>query len=209
MSAATPTPSTPTSSAANSTSWDDEADVIVVGFGGAGVTAALEAVDNGADTLVLERFGGGGATRMSGGVFYGGGGTPYQKEAGFEDTPENMYNYLTQEVRGVVKDETLRTFCKQSPGNLQFLEDNGVVFGPNFCTFKTSYPIDKYNLYYSGNESFLPFTQTSEPAPRGHKPIGKGMGGRDFYDPLRKAAVEKGVRVRCQSKVTRIITGED
>jgi len=183
--------------------------VIVVGFGGAGVSAALESVDNGANTLVLERFAGGGATRMSGGVIYSGGGTPYQKEAGFDDTPENMCNYLKQETRAVVEDSTLRRFCEQSAGNLQFLEHNGVVFGPNFCTFKTSYPIDKYNLYYSGNESFLPYTETSEPAPRGHKPIGKGMGGRDFYDPLRRSAIQKGVRIHCQSQVTRVIAEED
>lgn len=207
-SAPTP-PKTSSPQPPGSQSWDDEADVIVVGFGGAGVSAALEAVDKGADTLVLERYAGGGATRMSGGVFYGGGGTPYQKEAGFEDTPDNMFNYLTQETRGVVKDETLRRFCDESPANLQFLEDNGIVFGPNFCSFKTSYPIDKYNLYYSGNESFLPYTQTSEPAPRGHKPIGNGMGGRDFYDPLRESAIEKGVRINCQSKVTRVLTGAD
>ena len=36
--------------------WDAEADVIVVGFGGAGACAALEAKHNGASVLVLECF---------------------------------------------------------------------------------------------------------------------------------------------------------
>ena len=36
--------------------WDDEADVVVVGFGGAGACAALEAKANGAQVLVLDRF---------------------------------------------------------------------------------------------------------------------------------------------------------
>ena len=40
--------------------WDEVADVIVVGFGGAGAVAALEAHDRGASVLVLERFQGGG-----------------------------------------------------------------------------------------------------------------------------------------------------
>ena len=36
--------------------WHDSADVIVVGYGGAGVCAALEAKAQGADVLALDRF---------------------------------------------------------------------------------------------------------------------------------------------------------
>ena len=78
--------------------WDEPADVLVVGFGGAGVSAALQAREEGASVLVLERFQGGGATTISGGVYYAGGGTHIQKEAGVEDDPENMFEYLRQEV---------------------------------------------------------------------------------------------------------------
>jgi 3-oxo-5alpha-steroid 4-dehydrogenase len=48
--------------------WDLGADVVVVGFGAAGACAALEAAAAGASVLVLDRFGGGGATALSGGV---------------------------------------------------------------------------------------------------------------------------------------------
>lgn len=58
-------------------------DVIVIGFGGAGACATIEAADAGASVLVLERFDGGGATSRSGGVVYAGGGTTTQREAGF------------------------------------------------------------------------------------------------------------------------------
>ena len=36
--------------------WNDEVDVIVVGFGGAGACAALEAAQQAASVLVLDRF---------------------------------------------------------------------------------------------------------------------------------------------------------
>src|SRR5665647_3693188 len=95
--------------------WNAEADVVIIGFGGAGACAALEAAQQGASVLVLDRFHGGGATAASGGVIYAGGGTPYQKAAGYEDTVEEMYKYLKQEVGdGVLSDETLRRFCEGS-----------------------------------------------------------------------------------------------
>ena len=53
--------------------WDVQADVVVVGFGAAGACAALEAVSAGCDVVVLDRFCGGGATALSGGVIYAGG----------------------------------------------------------------------------------------------------------------------------------------
>src|SRR5688572_2563030 len=98
--------------------WDDEVDVVVVGFGGAGACAALEAREDGASVLILDRFGGGGATTLSGGVVYVGGGSHIQREAGVEDGVEDMYNYLKLEVKDIVSDETLRDFCERSTESL-------------------------------------------------------------------------------------------
>jgi glycine/D-amino acid oxidase-like deaminating enzyme len=38
--------------------WDREADPVVVGFGGAGAATALRAREQGADILLVDRFGG-------------------------------------------------------------------------------------------------------------------------------------------------------
>ena len=75
----------------------DQVDV-VVGFGGAGACAALEAAKNGAAVIALDRFQGGGATAASGAIIYAGGGTPYHKAAGFDDRPKEMYQYSKLEV---------------------------------------------------------------------------------------------------------------
>jgi len=49
--------------------WDRVVDVVVVGLGAAGSAAAIEAFDNGAEVLVLEKDSvGGGNTRLSGGT---------------------------------------------------------------------------------------------------------------------------------------------
>ena len=46
--------------------FEEEFDVVVLGFGGAGACAAIQAADEGARVLVAERFEGGGATRCPG-----------------------------------------------------------------------------------------------------------------------------------------------
>ena len=102
-----------------------EADVVVVGFGGAGACAALEARAEGAEVVVLDRFSGGGATAISGGVVSAGGGTSIQHGAGVEDDPSSMLAYLRAEVQGVVSEETLRDFCDRSVENLDWLAGHG------------------------------------------------------------------------------------
>ena len=74
--------------------WNDEADLVIVGLGGAGIAAANEALDLGHSVIGIDKTSGGGATARSGGIFYAGGGTPIQKEAGIEDSVENMFNYF-------------------------------------------------------------------------------------------------------------------
>jgi 3-oxo-5alpha-steroid 4-dehydrogenase len=185
--------------------WDDEADVVVVGFGGAGACAALEANTNGARVLVLDRFHGGGATAISGGVFYAGGGTHIQSEAGVTDDADEMFRYLSLEVQGVVSEETLRDFCDKSVDNLTWLEEHGVPFEASLCPYKTSYPTDDYYLYYSGNEGFTPYKEAAKPAPRGHRAKGAGLPGESFYEPLRESAHRAGIQVEYETRVTRLV----
>jgi len=189
--------------------WDQEADIVVAGFGGAGASAAIEAREQGLDVLVLDRFKGGGATTISGGIYYAGGGTKTQIEAGFEDSVDNMFNYLKIEVDGAVIDESLRQFCEQSVDNYNWITGHGVPFEASYCPFKTSYPPDHMFFYYSGNESFPPYSDAAKPVPRGHRGHKKGVSGQAIFEPLRKAAYRVGAKIQTQSKVVGLITDTD
>ena len=185
-------------------------DVIVVGYGIAGVTAAIEAADAGARVLALDRGYGGGASALSGGVVYAGGGTRYQRAAGVTDTPDNMARYLRQETRGVVSEATLRRFCETSPAMIDWLEEHGARFSGALCTYKTSYPTDAHYLYYSGNEKAWPYTEHADPAPRGHRQVARGLSsGHDLLAALMEAAMRKGVAFRPLSRVHALIREDD
>lgn len=189
--------------------WDEEADVVVVGFGGAGACAALEARARGVDVLVVDRFTGGGATAISGGVVYAGGGTHIQADAGVADDVDAMYAYLQMEVKDAVAPRTLRRFCEQSTGNLRWLEGHGVPFEGSLCPVKTSYPSDRYFLYFSGNESFQPYSSAARPAARGHRAKGKGLPGANFYAPLHAATLASGARFSGHSRATGLVREGD
>ena len=186
--------------------WDATADVVVVGFGAAGACAAIEAADAGADVLVLDRFNGGGATAISGGVVYAGGGTPEQQAAGIDDDAEQMYSYLRLETAGAVREDTLRRFCDESVDMLGWLKGNGVPFNGSAAPYKTSYPTNDYYLYYSGNELAGPSRAVARPAARGHRAHGKGTSGKALFGPLRDAALRRGVGVQGQTRATGLVT---
>ncbi|MGW5141230.1 FAD-binding protein [Nocardia beijingensis] len=185
--------------------WDLTTDVVVVGYGAAGAAAALEATAAGAQVLVLERFTGGGTSALSGGIIYAGGGTSVQREAGVEDTPEAMYAYLEREVGDAVAPETLRRFVDESPELIEWLKARGVPFEASLCPYKTSYPNDRYYLYYSGSEISGAFRDIPA-AQRGHRVKGRGTSGKKLTGPLVAAASRAGVRVETLTRVTRLIT---
>ena len=185
--------------------WQASADVVVVGFGGAGASAAIAAVDQGASVIAIDRYDGGGATAISGGIVYMGGGTEQQQEAGVEDTPEAMFNYLKMETGGVIEDETLKRFCDDSVDMERWLIDNGVEFDANLSPVKTSYPSNDYFLYYSGNEAVAEYAEQAKPAQRGHRAFGSGLSGSSFYEPLKASALSKGVQLLSQSRAHRLV----
>ena len=101
---------------------------MIAGLGGAGIAAANEALDQGLSVIGIDKTTGGGATAKSGGVFYAGGGTPIQKAAGVEDSPENMFNYSDSRNWRYCQRINFKKFCDTSAENTQWLMDNGVKF---------------------------------------------------------------------------------
>ena len=76
--------------------WDEEADVVVVGSGATGLPAAIAACEGGASVLIVEaNFDVGGHAAISGGNVPLGGGTSEQKKSGIVDTPDMLFNDLT------------------------------------------------------------------------------------------------------------------
>lgn len=185
--------------------WQATTDLLVVGFGGAGACAALEARERGLEVLALDRFAGGGATARSGGVVYAGGGTPYQRQAGYSDNAEAMFRYLQGEVGDAVRGETLRDFCERSVDQLAWLERQGARYEASVPPHKTSYPSDRFYLYYSGNEAVPAYASLAQPAPRGHRTKGSGMSGAALFAALRASARENGVQLYSQCEVRRLV----
>ncbi|MBB5916548.1 3-oxo-5alpha-steroid 4-dehydrogenase [Nocardia transvalensis] len=181
--------------------WDATTDVLVVGFGAAGACAGLEARAAGAEVLAVDRFNGGGATELSGGIVYAGGGTAVQREAGIGDTADAMFAYLAREVGDAVRPETLRRFVDSSPEMIDWLMGHGVPFEASVCTYKTSYPDNRYYLYYSGSECSGEFRAVTPPVQRGHRAKGRGASGKMIYQPLARAAFAAGVRFRPHTRV--------
>jgi len=191
--------------------WDDSADLVIVGFGGAGVAAALEAAEQGVSVLALDRYEGGGSSAANGGVFYAGGGTRIQREAGVEDTAEEMFKYLSLETQGVVSDQTLRGFCDESAATVDWLLAHGAllsssgVFGK-----KVSYPPLKYHLYHPDNSLVPAYASRARPAARGHRTAvynrGKAWGlGWGIWKPLAAAASRAGVRFERYTEVRQLV----
>jgi 3-oxosteroid 1-dehydrogenase len=103
--------------------FDHTVDVLVVGSGGGGMTAALAAHASGLDTLIVEkspRFGG--STALSGGGIWVPG-APSQRKAGYVPEPDAVFEYLKQITGGQVSDARLRQYVDTAPVMMEFLEN--------------------------------------------------------------------------------------
>ena len=186
--------------------WSDEADVIVVGLGISGVSAAIEAREAGADVLAVERAGaGGGSSALSGGQIYLGGGTPVQQACGFQDSPEEMLKYLML-VTPAPDLEKLRLYCYESVSHFHWLEAHGVPFERSYFKGKDALHMSTECLAWTGNEQIWPFREQAQPAPRGHKVAAEGDGGGfKGMQMLLQSAQQLGVRMATNTAVTALV----
>ncbi|WP_051133127.1 FAD-dependent oxidoreductase [Nocardia paucivorans] len=200
---------------AESTEWDYEADVVIVGYGVAGASAAIEAARAGADVLVLERTGGwGGAAALSGGFIYLGGGTALQKALGFEDTPENMERFLMAALGPGADEAKIHDYCQGSVEHFDWLVAQGVPFKEEFWGEPGWEPPADQGLMFSGGENAAPYNILATPVPRGHLPqmvdkhTSEKGGGFMLMKPLTDTAEALGVRAEYDVRLQRLIVDD-
>lgn len=202
--------------AAEVTEWDRTTDVLVAGYGIAGVCAAIESARAGARVLILERTSGwGGAAALAGGFIYLGGGTPLQRALGFEDSPENMEKFMVAALGPGVDREKIADYCRGSVEHYEWLVANGVPFKAEFWGEPGWEPPHDEGLMYSGGENAAPFNTVADPAPRGHVPqmsnkrTGSKGGGYMLMKPLAETAEKLGVTAEYDTRIQRLIVDGD
>jgi succinate dehydrogenase/fumarate reductase flavoprotein subunit len=102
--------------------FDHIVDVLVVGSGGGGMTAALAAHASGLDTLVVEKSSHfGGSTALSGGGIWVPG-APAQRRAGYAPSPDDVVGYLRRITEGAVSEARIQQYVDSAPEMMEFLE---------------------------------------------------------------------------------------
>ena len=124
--------------------FDYVVDVLVVGSGGGGMTAALAADASRLQTLVIEKgshFGG--STALSGGGIWVPG-APAQRREGYVPSPDGVFDYLRQITGGLVGDARLRTYVDTAPVMMEFLEQASpwfqFVWKPGYADYYPELP---------------------------------------------------------------------
>jgi succinate dehydrogenase/fumarate reductase flavoprotein subunit len=195
--------------------FTETTDVVVIGLGAAGGSAAIEARVAGAEVLVLERAsGGGGSTGLSGGFIYLGGGTRVQKINGIEDSVEDMYKYLLA-MTPDPDEKKIRLYCENSVAHFDWIEALGAPFDDGFWQTKHYEHSSAESLAWTGNEWVWPYRDIAKPAPRGHKMPGlaghevgvgeTGGGGRVLMDKLTARAEALGARIEYDANAKQLV----
>ncbi|MBI4191500.1 MAG: FAD-dependent oxidoreductase [Betaproteobacteria bacterium] len=165
--------------------WDHEADVVIVGYGGAGAAAALSAIEAGAKVLVLEKNpAGGGNTKYSGGSL-----------RTYLDV-DKASDYIESLCDGATERDVIETFVRESSRNLEWVKKMGGEIAPRPTppSFPHSLPV-------------------AFPGTRGAEGIGprarvKGAGedaGIDLWGLLVRKVEGAGIKILCSSPAKQLL----
>ncbi|MBA0126547.1 FAD-dependent oxidoreductase [Haloechinothrix sp. YIM 98757] len=189
--------------------FDEVTDVLVIGYGCAGASAAFEAARSGADVLVVERASGaGGSSGLAGGELYLGGGTRVQRACGFDDSPEAMARFLQEALGPGADAEKITAYSEHSVEHFDWLVARGIGFKPSMWDEPAWVPPTDDGLMWMGENSW-PYNELARPAPRGHRPAAAGFGGWLLMERLAGAADGRGVRTHYDTSATRLVVHSD
>ena len=136
--------------------WDHEFDVVVVGSGAGGLTAAICARDLGHSVAVLEKSDQyGGTSAISGGGVW----VPCNHllaAAGASDSQQNALTYLQAATRGMVSEARLLAYLEHAPQMVRYLEEKTPL------RYRT---MPQYSDYYPHLPGAMPGYRTLDPLP--------------------------------------------
>ena len=116
-----------------------ETQVVVIAAGPSGLSAAVQAAEDGAEVIVLEKAAAvGGAANMGMGPL--GIGTKYQKKQMEDITVEKAFNMFMEYTHYNVDARLVKRYFEQSGETIEWLEDMGVEFEGAYRYFPKSEP---------------------------------------------------------------------
>jgi fumarate reductase flavoprotein subunit len=150
--------------------------IVVIGAGAAGLSAAVSAAENGADVILLEKHSKpGGNSAMAFGPFAAE--SPAQKRALVDARCDELFRIHMDFCKWEVNPRLVRTFIDKSGDAIQWLEEKGITFEL---------------IFHRPNQ--VPLTH--------HLSKGKG---REIIDVLAKNFEDLGGRLLCQTAATEIL----
>ena len=199
--------------AADISEWGIETDVAVIGFGGAGACAALEAADAGSEVQIFELASAScGSTALSSAEIYmgGNGGTRVQKACGYDDTTENMKSFLKACFGSNADDAKIDTYVDNSLEHFNWLVEKGVPFKDSELKERAIMALTDDCLLFTGNEKAYPFTEAAYPVPRGHNLEIEGDNGGPLLMKILTEQVDKrsNISVNYETRALTLITDD-
>ena len=160
--------------------WDRETEVVIVGTGYAGLSAAIEAHDGGAKVVVIEKakIVGGNSAIASGA--YNAVDPERQKKQGIEDSVDLHYKQTIEGGDFRADPEKVKYLVDHALEGLHWLEKQGVQFEPTV------------------------YTVVGALWPRSHDPVKKGRGGA-IVRVLKEQCDKRNIPVLMQNKLTGIV----
>jgi fumarate reductase (cytochrome) len=161
----------------------ESTDILIVGSGATGFSAALEAYDSGAKITIVEKMPipGGNSQLAAGGM--NAAGTPYQEKLGIKDNSELMFNDTLKGGKNLADPELVRILAQQSVESIKWLADRGAV------------------LDHPGQGG-------AASAARMHGPSGGSFAGPYLSAFFREQVKDKQIDLRLNSMVVRLVTDE-
>lgn len=159
--------------------WDAEVDVVIVGAGGAGLAAAIEAAGAGAQTLVLEKqakYWDCSTALSGGGLAFAG--TDFQKKSGIEDSNALLYKDLMEVGRWKNDEKLVQAYVKNQLDTYNWLMRLGI----------------KWAIVWVAAGMSVPRLHRTDPL--------------ELVKILKQAAEGKGVTIVFQTRVIGLITDE-
>ena len=158
----------------------EETDVVVIGAGGAGLSAAVEAADAGASVILVEKMPmvGGNTNYATGGL--NAAGTRFQEAAGIEDSPELFFEDTMAGGKQENDPALVRVLTEQARTSVDWLTDLGA---------------DLSDVGRLGGHSVN----------RTHRPTGGAAVGGHIVETLKAAADERNVDVRTWTEAIGLI----